>query len=358
MIMMSFQSDKLANKMSWPNETLYLLERIQKHKGGQGLYKRHFPKIIDVLREAAIITGTKSRNRIEGIVIEPQYITSIMNNKIQPKTRSELKVAGYLDVLAKIYTFTDLTTDPCLLLQMYKDLMLDASDSASCIRKNDIVITLKSPDGSKYNRFIKTAVAIDWLFDAYRKEKEHGAISELVLIAAFALDFICIDLFYYGNGSSIARLLILLLLYQNGHEVGRFISLEKIIEETKHDYDEALQQSSCGWHEGEYKLIPWLNYFIKVLLKAYERFAERVGQASSIQRWSSKVLNVQEIIDDFITDFTVQEVKQRCPEVSQTTIHRILNHFAQDGTIQCLERGPNGKWIKLRPISDTYNSLS
>jgi Fic family protein len=346
--MMSFQSDKLANKMSWPNETLHFLGRIHEYRGRQDSLKRQFPKIINVLQDTAIIHGTKSSNRIEGIVIETQYLTSIMNNKIQPKTRSELEVVGYLNALAKIYTFADITTEPYLLIQLYKDLVQDASDSGDCIRKNDILITLKSPDGSKYSRLIKTAVAMDWLFNAYRNEKEHGSIDNLILIATFVLDFICIDLFFDGDGR-ITRLLTLLLLYQNGHEVGRFISLEKIIEETKHEYYEALQQSSRGWHEGEHNLIPWLNYFLEVLLKAYERFSDRVGQASSgVQRWSSKVLNVQEIIDDFITDFTVQDIKQRCPGVSQTTIQRILNHHDQNGTIKCLE---HGKWIKLKPIS-------
>jgi len=86
-------------------------------------------------------------------------------------------------------------------------------------------------------------------FNAYLRERERGAINELILIAAFILDFLSIHPFSDGNGR-MARLLTLLLLYQCGYEVGRYISLEKVVEETKEQYYETLVQSSVGWHEG------------------------------------------------------------------------------------------------------------
>ena len=48
-----------------------------------------------------------------------------------------------------------------------------------------------------------------------------------------------------------ARLLSLLLLYQAGYEVGRYISLETAIEGTKEGYYDALQASSQKWHDGQ-----------------------------------------------------------------------------------------------------------
>lgn len=49
-----------------------------------------------------------------------------------------------------------------------------------------------------------------------------------------------------------ARLLALLLLYQAGYEVGRFISLEKLIAESRETYYESLEASTNGWHSGEH----------------------------------------------------------------------------------------------------------
>jgi Fic family protein len=69
-------------------------------------------------------------------------------------------------------------------------------------------------------------------------------------------------------------LLTLLGLYQHGYEVGRFISLERLVEESRDDYYEALRKSSEDWHEAKHDLIPWLNYFLGVLRRAYREFQQ------------------------------------------------------------------------------------
>ena len=56
-----------------------------------------------------------------------------------------------------------------------------------------------------------------------------------------------------GNGR-MAPLLSLRLLYKGGYEVGRYISIEKLIEESKETYYEALASSTVGWHEGTHEL--------------------------------------------------------------------------------------------------------
>jgi Fic family protein len=52
----------------------------------------------------------------------------------------------------------------------------------------------------------------------------------LIAVGAFNLDFLCIHPFRDGNGR-VSRLLSLLMCYQLGFEVGRYISLERLIEE-------------------------------------------------------------------------------------------------------------------------------
>ena len=146
-----------------------------------------------------------------------------------------------------------------------------------------------------------------------------------------------------GNGR-MARLLTLLLLYQTGYEVGRYVSLEKVIEETKEQYYETLEQSSVGWHEGEHNLLPWIDYFLVMLLKSYQRFEERVGQTSDVKRqkgWKAK--KVQEVINHMIADFTINDIQERCPGISRPTIQRMLNELGQDNIIECINRGRNAR---------------
>ena len=75
-------------------------------------------------------------------------------------------------------------------------------------------------------------------------------IEKLLLIPAYVLDFLCIHPFLDGNGR-MARLLTLLLLYQGGYQVGRFVSLETVIEKSRETYYDALLRSSKGWHKGK-----------------------------------------------------------------------------------------------------------
>jgi Fic family protein len=81
-------------------------------------------------------------------------------------------------------------------------------------------------------------------------------------------DFLCIHPFRQANGR-VSRLLTLLALYHHGYNVGRYIGLERIVEQTKEAYYEALQASSVGWHDGSHDIMPWIHYFISMIHTAY-----------------------------------------------------------------------------------------
>lgn len=87
--------------------------------------------------------------------------------------------------------------------------------------------------------------------------------------------FLCIHPFNDGNGR-MSRLLTLLLLYQSGFIVGKYISIEKIIEGSKETYYEVLQDSSINWHENENDYKPFVNYMLGVIVNAYREFESRV----------------------------------------------------------------------------------
>lgn len=350
--MMSFRHDKLA-KMNWPNETLRLVGQIQEFKGKQDLFKQQQPEVLEALRDAAVIQSTESSNRLEGIVINTKRLSSIVQKKVQPQNRSESEVAGYRDVLATVHASAEyMNLKPGLILQMDRDLMQYAGNIGGRFKNNDNTITESYPDGTKRIRFVtvpawRTPAAIDELVNAYRQDQELSSINELILIAAFTLDFLCIHPFPDGNGR-MARLLTLLLLYQTGYEVGRYVSLEKVIEETKEQYYETLEQSSTGWHEGGHNLLPWINYFLVMLLKSYQRFEERVGQTSDLIRlkgWKGK--KVRDVVEHMMADFTIQDIQERCPGISRPTIQRTLSELGQSGLIVCIEQGRNAKWKKV-----------
>jgi Fic family protein len=112
----------------------------------------------------------------------------------------------------------------------------------------------------------------------YAYEVDQRRVQPLVAAAALVLDFLCVHPFRDGNGR-VARLLGLLALYHFGYDVGRYVSLERLVEETRDDYYENLRRSSVGWHDGAHDLGPWLNYFLVIVRRAYLELIQRTARS-------------------------------------------------------------------------------
>lgn len=97
-----------------------------------------------------------------------------------------------------------------------------------------------------------------WL-PMFPEEISLWAVSPTGLFLFWGCVFLCIHPFADGNGR-VSRLLTVLLLHQADYTVGRYISIERLIEESAETYYEALQLSSQGWHEGKHSLKPLWEY--------------------------------------------------------------------------------------------------
>jgi Fic family protein len=171
-----------------------------------------------------------------------------------------------------------------------------------------------------------------------------GDIDPLLLIGAYVLDFLCIHPFTDGNGR-MARLLTLLLLYRAGYEVGRYISLEAIVEDHKDGYYDALYASSQGWHEGRHSLTPWWEYLLGVaLLGAYGEFERRVGTQTT--RRGAKRQLILDAIDRLPKQFRYADLERACPAVSRPTINRVLAELRRKRRIACTKGGRDATWEK------------
>ena len=166
-----------------------------------------------------------------------------------------------------------------------------------------------------------------------------------LLIPLYVLDFLCIHPFLDGNGR-LARLLSVLLLYHNGYEVGRYISLERVVEQTRESYYDTLYKSSQGWHEGKHDVLPWVEYFLSTVLAAYREFEGRLGHISSGH--GSKTDMVLNAIGGFIGDFSVSDVEKACPTVGRDWIRALLQRLKQEGRVEALGKGRYARWRKVQ----------
>jgi Fic family protein len=255
-------------------------------KGKQELFTRQIPQLLETLRQAAIIQSTESSNRIEGVTAPIERIKALVAEKTTPRDRSEQEILGYRDVLNTIHTsYPEIPITTNVVLQFHGNIYRYTESQGGRWKSVDNEIREVLPDGTRYIRFkpvsaFATADAMERLHRAFNASRNSGEFESLLLIPAYVLDFLCIHPFLDGNGR-MSRLLTLLLLYQAGYEVGRYISLERLIERTAESYYDVLQKSSQGWREGEHDLSPWIEYFLGILVFAYRELEESVERLAN-----------------------------------------------------------------------------
>lgn len=318
-------------------------------RGRQELFQRQTPEILEALRDAAVIESTESSNRIEGVTAPADRIEALVLKNSTPRDRSEQEIAGYRDALELIHqSAKEMSLTINVILQLHTMLYRYASGQGGRwkMAPNEI-IERDTVSGAARVRFtppspVATPGMMDEMVARYRQAADQNR-EPLITIPLTVLDFLSIHPFADGNGRA-ARLLTLMLLYQAGIEVGRYISLERIIEESKETYYEALERSSQHWHEGTHDPLPWLRYFWGVVIAAYKEFEERVGTLK-IGR-GAKTEMVEAAIARRIGQFAISDIEADCPGVTRDWIRMVLRRLKKSGEIELIGRGRGAKWIR------------
>ena len=327
-----FNYEKIYSDLLTP-EIVQLLAQIHEYKGEHANVREDD---LTHLVEIARIQSTEASNRIEGIYTSDDRLQKLVKDKTTPQNRSEKEIAGYRDVLATIHESYDyIPIRPGMILQLHRDLYKFSGMTMGGNYKNsDNVISEEDAQGNKRIRFQpvsawETPEAMERLCGAYNDLCNCGQYDPLLMIPVFIMDFLCIHPFNDGNGR-MSRLLTLLLLYRAGYHVGKYISIEKLIERTKGAYYDNLQDSSMNWHEGDNTYLPFVTYQLGVILAAYREFADR---AKTLSESNGKSDRVRDILKGHLGKITKAEIMAQCPDVSQTTIQRALNELLKTGEI-------------------------
>ena len=340
--MRTFNYSEIKNQ-KWDSDILGLIAAIYKEAGKQELYLKQRPQELEKLVEIAKIQSTEASNAIEGIVTTNTRIKQLVEEKTTPRNRDEQEIAGYRDVLSTIHeSFDYIPPKPSVILQLHRDLYkFSGASYGGHYKTADNVIAETDAQGNKAVRLQPvpawaTAEAMEALCRTYEEAIGAGELDPLLLIPMFILDFLCIHPFNDGNGR-MSRLLTLLLLSRAGYIVGKYISIEKLIERSKETYYETLQQSSQGWHEEENDYAPFVRYTLGVVAAAYREFSSRVQVLAT--SGMSKPDRIREIIKDTLGKITKAEILEQCPDISQITVQRTLAELQKSGEIIKLSGG-------------------
>ena len=346
--MREFRYKTQYNQLLSP-DVVSLLSLIHEYRGKQTLYMEAKPDALAQLLEVAKIQSTEASNKIEGIVTTGERLKQLVRDKTMPKTRSEKEIAGYRDVLSTIHeNYGYIPPKPSMILQLHRDLYKFTGKTIGGSYKNsDNVIAEDHSDGSRTVRFQpvpawETPEAMQKLCDEYDTAVNDSELDPLLLIPMFVLDFLCIHPFNDGNGR-MSRLLTLLLLYRAGYIVGKYISIEKIISDTKATYYEVLQESSYGWHEATNDYLPFVRYMLGTVAAAYREFSDRVELLTNEKL--NKAERVRAVIRNHTGKISKAEIMELCPDISEVTIERALNDLKKEGAILKISGGRYTKYV-------------
>ena len=334
----------------WGSDTLGLIAAIYRYAGKQELYLNQRPEKLDKLVDIAMIQSTETSNAIEGIVTTSSRLRQIINEKTTPRDRNEQEIAGYREALSIIHeSFDVIPITQNYILQLHK-IMYSHTNNPMAGRTKSVqnYISAAYPDGRMETLFTplapyETPEALDRIFEEYNRVIGNMEVEPLIAIPVFIHDFLCIHPFNDGNGR-MSRLLTTLLLYRNGFYVGRYISLEAKIAQTKDLYYDALAKAQTGWHDGEEDATPFINYLLGTILAAYKDFEERF---ELIEAKLPAHEMVRRATLKKIGRFNKQDIRELCPTLSDSSIEGALRKLMDSGELKREGNGKNTCYFRL-----------
>lgn len=345
---------KVIEKLPITIEIMNMISKLHEYKGRQELYIETQPEILEKLMEVARIQSTEASNKIEGIYTSDTRLKEIVQKKSEPRNRNEKEIAGYREVLGMIhdsYSYIQLKPNDILTLHKYL-YSYSESGNGGHYKMVDNYIEEEDENGNKSVRFqpIPAVLTKDYIEDMCNRYEEvinYTSIDPLLVIPCVILDFLCIHPFGDGNGR-MSRLLTLLLLYKAGYLVGKYISIEMVVEKSKETYYEALQDSSINWHENTNDYMPFIRYTLGTIINAYKEFEERFVLLEKKKMTSPE--RVYSVIERSLVKLGKSDIIILCPELSQKTIERALKKLTDDGKIVKLGAGKSTTYVDVKRL--------
>ena len=343
-------SPDFLDRLRLTTEDAATLTSLGEYRGKQELFRRQAPELLASLKQAAIIESSESSNRLEGVTAPHDRIEALVLKSTTPQNRSEQEIAGYRDALNLIHeSAADMPFSVNVILQLHTMLYRYLPQPGGHWKSTQNKIVERNPDGTvRRVRFVPvtpvaTPQAMDDLEDLSQQGIRDGR-EPLILLPLMVLDFLCVHPFTDGNGR-VARLLTVLLLHHFQYDVARYVSLERIFEESKESYYDTLEASSQAWHEGEHDVMPWMTYFWGVLLRAYRDFEDRFG-ALRIGRGSKTDL-IEAAVQRRVGPFAISDLEGDCPGVSRDWVRIVLRRLRDEGKIVVRGKGRGAKWTRV-----------
>lgn len=261
------------------------LSSIDAVKNSWTITNRLLPQTIEKLIHSVIVTSTGASNRIEGNQLNDEEVENLYRNlRIKRfKTRDEQEVAGYLEMLERVFeNHGQIPITESSILQLHRDMMkhsdkdarhrgqykfgsnrVEAKDQSG----NVIGIIFDPTPPHLVEKEMQELIA--WYEWAISNKFKHP----LITIANFIFEYLAIHPFQDGNGRT-SRLLVNLMLLQQGYQFTAVVSHERLVETSKADYYLALNQTQRSWKTENEDISNWLLFFLSIIELQAEKSLE------------------------------------------------------------------------------------
>lgn len=337
-----------------PAEIVNLTATIAAFNAISGTRKENNKNVYTELEKIARVQSVKGSNAIEGIITTDARIKEIVDGNSAPLNHSEREIAGYRDALDEIHrSHADMSVSENMILHIHELMTSIAGyELSGKYKEEDNLILEIGENGRRIVRFTpvsaaETKDAMEQMLFAYMEARDNPRINKLLLIPCVVLDFLCIHPFGDGNGR-VSRLLSLLLLYKSGYDVGKYVSFEEQINESKEYYYSALEESSVGWHSNENSYFEFMKNFLSTLYKCYKELDKRFSTVNG--KRLSKTERIEQTVLNSVLPVSKSEICDILQDVSPTTVESVLGKMVKTGSVIKLGQARATKYVNAKYI--------
>lgn len=334
-----------ADLFSLSNIIVDLRARIESKKESN-------PQLFAKIQSVAIKESVLHSNAIEGIHSTPERVAAIIEQDAVPLTHDEKEIAGYGEALRFIgehyeeLDFDEETIKTIHAMVVGKNV---GPEKGRRYKSGNNEIAEMNADGT-VKRVVFTPVsaketpkAMADLCLAFRLARSDAEIPMLLLIPCAILDFLAIHPFDDGNGR-VSRLLTLLLLYKEGYDIGKYISLERRINENKGAYYASLEESQSKWHDAENDYRPFIRFMFQILYLCFKEMNRRFIAEFDGKRKKNE--RIEAVVLHSIVPISKNEIQELFPDIAITTIEAVLAKLVADGKIRKIGTYKDAKYFR------------
>ena len=329
-----------------PSDIVRLMMDITKIRSMENIRHLNYAKDYEHLENIAKIASVKYSNAIEGIYTSDDRIREIVLRNSKPLTHSEKEIAGYTKALNEIHTSNQgLKFDKETIIRIHSYLDTKDSDKMAYKDRDNAIVSIDPLENRHLIYEPVSAEQTEWHMEqlclAYSELSTQG-YDPLLYIPCVILDFLSIHPFIDGNGRA-SRLLTILLLYKEGIDVCRYVSMDEHISFTRDDYYHSLELSSTGWKENRWTYFPFIRYFLRTLLECYTDLDTRFGIVDG--RRMKKSDSIENVIKNSLAPVSKRQICMILKDVSPHTVEKTLKNLLSEGRIERIGETKSARYI-------------